>query len=166
MQKDKAQKVAKIVKTDTLIDPNTVMIKFLHAVVTNSAVLGASGLWNFTSPAIGIFLKHNFIILIAINCPLELILGCVLIEAARINPTCHEVARVAETHNQGTNIAMPHTHSLVRYLWKSLFDVDEEASEGTDEVSDLDNWVRFEAYVFEDTFNCPYEVSATNASRR
>ena len=42
MQEEKAQEVSIVIEADTLIDPDTMVIELLHAMIADGAMLGAS----------------------------------------------------------------------------------------------------------------------------
>ena len=85
-------------QTDTLVDPDTVMVEFLHAVSTHGAVFRARWFLEKASSTLNTFLKDDSIELEAFEggdngAPIG-----IFVQLAWIDPACHEVAPIAHKH--------------------------------------------------------------------
>ena len=65
MTENEEDKPSIVVETHTIIDPNTMMIKFLIAYITHATVLGAGRLCKLACLAFVLFLIHHIIKFIA-----------------------------------------------------------------------------------------------------
>ena len=62
MQENEAQEPLIIPPSNTIIEPNAMMIKFLTAHIADCAVLGAGWLVNFACWAYIVLLKHDLVV--------------------------------------------------------------------------------------------------------
>ena len=165
MQEYKAEEILVIVQPDTLIDPNTVMVELLHAVATHGAVLRPRWFLNQACSALDPFFENDTVELKAFECVDDLTAVRVFVQFARIDPTRHEVACIADEHNQSADVQVIRIHSRIGYVRKSISDIDVEPTESACEVNDLHKWIVLIAYIVGHPVNQPDKLFPTYFAR-
>ena len=95
VEEQEADKVFVIVKANTLVDPDAMVVEFFNARAAHRAVFRARRLFNLTSPAHIAFLEDDTIALVSIHSTEYIFFACILCHTPRIDPTCSKIARVA-----------------------------------------------------------------------
>ena len=103
VEEDEAQKPLIILPTNTLIQPNAMVIKFLDAPITNGTVLRAGWLFNFASWANILLLKHDLVVYI--HALRDACLGAIL-DDSRVNGAGFVKAIIAYKHENGAGVSV------------------------------------------------------------
>ena len=143
MEIQEEQEVSVVKETNTLINPDAMVIKLLYATLAHIAMLRSCRLFHFACLAFVFLLKHDSIRLEALNSFNLVFLVGLLVNAPWVDPTCHEVTCIAHKHEDSAGNLMIFINELIWHSWKSVLHINVESSKCAYKVNNLDERIRF-----------------------
>lgn len=148
MKEEEDYEVLVVVKSNALINPDTMMVEFLNTDVTHWAMFGACRLVKGTGSTLDTLLKQEVIKFESLKRPLNLALICWLLQAAWVNNTSHEITDIAGDHNQRHAVGVKNSQSWIwNVLDQAFSEKDKKAPKSENEVADLNQGIRLIADV-------------------
>ena len=161
MQENETEEILVIVQSNALVNPNTMMVKLLHAKAAHGAMLRPSWFLDLASAALDSFLKDYTIKFKSLERRNDCASVRIFIQLAWVHPARHKIARVADYHDQSAHGNVIEIQSLVRNVREAVPHKDIEATKRAGEVDDLDKGVVLVADVMGSPVDKPYKLFST-----
>ena len=165
MQENEAEEILVIVQSNALVNPNTMMVKLLHAKAAHGAMLRPSWFLDLASAALDSFLKDYTIKFKSLERSNDCASVRIFIQLAWVHPARHKIARVADYHEQSAHWNVIEIQSLVRQVWEAVPHINVEAPKRAGKVDDLDKGIVLVADIVGRPVYKPNELFSTYFAR-
>jgi len=149
-----------VVEANTVVDPDTMVIKLLATHVAQSAVLAASRLGRFARITPALRVEQNVIVVVALYGAFNLFLVGALFDKAGIGGAGQVVGVVARHHPGPGNVLVVACEVGVGNVHETVHDVQVVAADSESNIHAHDGRVRLIAHIRLGAFKEPYNVLA------
>jgi len=161
MHKKEKNEVLVVMKADTVVDPDAVMVKFFAAHVAQRAMLAASRLWDLASITPTFLIKHYVVVVVAFDGTLSNYFIAIFAQETGISPASQVIRIVAGSHEGPRDVLVVASEISVRDVLKSIHHIQVITADRQHKIHYLDCWVRLVTNVRLRAFDEPDEFLAS-----